>query len=369
MKLHIAQSVPVISLLHHRKGRCFMKKLIGAVLAAAMVFSLVACGNSADRNTPATMSAASADTSSEKSESTSAQTSTADAPEVEYPPSAKHIDAEIAIVGTEIIEYDGMSYIKVHYDVTNTANSPINLLGTYHIDEELFQNDEEENLVKKLRPIDGSPEMYNMGRNIAPGVTARVACAYELLDVESEVTVVIPGYAAEDLPDTTIILDLQNLLPPLPWPERDPSLNPPLETDSFLGVEGTFSDDNGSFSVKLLGHEFFEDGGEKYIRIHLEMQNIDFTDGIYPVSLDNYTFQDGIDLGYPEWRNDDLIVTEEDEAIKTKIEQGQTLAFAQVFRLQSDSPVLVRIAYDYWSPRGYGSVEISEYVGALIPVE
>ncbi|MDL2218241.1 DUF5067 domain-containing protein [Christensenellaceae bacterium OttesenSCG-928-M15] len=346
-----------------------MKKLIVMVLVATMVFVLAACGGGTG-NIPAPTLAAPADTPSEKPEPMATPTPTPDAPTVEYPPPAKHIDAEVAIVGTEIIEYEGVPLIKVHYDITNTANCPINLLGNYQIDEELFQNAEEDNLVKKLRPIDGSPEMHNMGRSIAPGVTARVACAYELLDVESEVTVVIPGYAAENIPETSIVLYPQNLLPPLPWPEREPRLNPPLETDSLLGEEGVFVEEDGSFSVKLLGHEFFENGGDKYIRLHLQMQNIDFADAIYPRHrLDNYTFQDGIDLGHREWSNDDLIVTEEDEAIKTKIEPGQTLAFAQVFKLQSDSPVLVRIANDYWSPRGYGSVEISEYVGALIPVE
>ena len=269
-------------------------------------------------------------------------------PEVEYPPVVETARADIAIVGTEIYEFDGKFYFKVVFDYTNKTEGMLTLARRYSIGTDAFQNGER--LDQKFSVNDGSEELKYPDIHIAPGVTARAATLYELLDTESEVIVKLTGGS----PSQEVTLDPNNLLPQKPWPERNPSLNPPLESENFMGEEFTFEfksgDNERAFHLKLLGHELFEHDGNKYIRVRYE-----FTAGakndssmlIYG-NLNSRVIQDGIMLGEPEWSNPELKLTDEDNAISSRVEPGTTIIFAQVYKLASNSPVLVNIGHEYW---------------------
>ena len=334
-----------------------MKKLLAAILLLGLIFTLTACGGGTTSPTPtptATTQEPEATPEPEPEE-----------PTIEYPPISQHGYADIAIVGTEIVEYSDETCLKVVYDMTNTAPGPVNLLGNFSIHIKAYQNDKE--LTFWLVSADGSEETKNQDRHIAPGATGRVAiCYFPLSDLESPVTIEIPKQGSPDKEYVT--LDLNNLLPQLPWPERDASVNPPLETESFLGEETTFVQSNGeSYRLKMLDHEFFEHDGDNYIRVRYEFENLN-EENTMRISgrLDNYYFQDGIQLGYCEWKNEDLMLTEEDSNVTATVEAGDTLVFAHVFKLWSDSPVVARVGDLWWR----NDEEISPpYIGALFTIE
>ena len=326
-----------------------MKKLIFAILVFALILTLASCGAPA----PATPSESPGVPQEEHA-------SPAD-PKLDYPPTVSLTVADVTVVGTEIIDKDKEPTLKVHYDITNKSTGILNLLGTYEIDDHAFQNGEK--LTNFTGARDKSPEMQNIDRHIAPGVTARVAKAYKLKDMESEVTLIIPDGKSKDVPDSAIKLDLKNLLPPLPWPEA--GVNPPLETEGYIGTEGMIEGSPSAFYIKLLGHEFFENEGDKYIRLRYEFKN-EGEKELRAYGLYNYTFQDGVQLGTNDWGNEDMKETDEEKAISTYAQTGEMVVFAHVFKLRSDSPILARMGGVWWKR---DATEEPKFIGELIPVE
>jgi hypothetical protein len=287
-------------------------------------------------------------------------------PTIEYPPVVEGYYADIAIVGTDIFEDGGESLFKVVYDYTNKTEGLLAFAGRRILDADAYQNGEQ--LASSTSATDGSEETRLPDGHIAPGVTARTAKCYVLLDTEAEVTIVIPPAEGDDV---EIILDPKNLLPQQPRPERKPSLNPPLETENFLGEEHTFeytsSGAECAFHIRLLGPEFFEEAGDKYIRIRYEITNSKREDSLRIAGyLRSNVMQDGISLGEPEWENRDLMKTDEDKAISTRLEPDESVIFALVYKLQSDTPVLVQMGDEYWS---HNEKISPPYIGGLFPVK
>lgn len=303
-----------------------MKRLFAILLAAALLLSLAACG---ETKAPA------GETSAPEEESALSFTFT------------KFGKAKITILGAEMKkDEDDEDFMRIYYNYLNMDETAAGHAPVLALELELKQGDEE--LYDDEFTADDEhhvPEDLFYNCAVQPGISVRntinIYCDPEggPVDVALHVMVGSWAYSEEDVEWFKFQMDPKNLTPaPAAAYEIQPITEPTYAKD--LPSSGTSTSGSNPFTISLDGYELTTYDGEPALRVKMTYTHQhDWEMSPYSALTIN-AFQDGIALEQgTTWYLDD--VTAEDEAFEADVAKGETVECNAIFILRGKNPVEV----------------------------
>ena len=181
-----------------------MKKLLTALLAAALMISCVGCGNNAE------IEALKKENEELKSQLKESNNTQAVSPTPDVSTKETDFKAEWVDDGTPFtcsvneskidinkdiftLYEDGKGYIRIDLTYTNSSAESKNFINDYNVAIIAFQNGIE--LEEITSDVDDSRNCFKLLKN---GASIQTLCAFELNDIESEIEVEIGNYSDYD---------------------------------------------------------------------------------------------------------------------------------------------------------------------------